>query len=87
MNTFRFVLATPDGKMYEGDIIKVSLRGAEGDLAVMAGHIPFVTSVKPCECSIYLDNNTIKKVNVSGGLLSVNKDSVNLMSGAVEWIN
>ncbi len=86
MKTFKFVISTPDGNLYEGDIVKVSLRGSEGDLAVMANHIPFLTSVKPCECRIELEDGAVKAINVERGLLSVTTESVTLMSGSAKWI-
>ena len=85
MKTFRFVISTPDGNFFEGDIVNISLRGAEGDLAVMAGHTPFVTSVKPCRAHIELEDGTVKYFSVERGLLSVKPDSVNLMSGSAVW--
>ena len=85
MKTFKFVISTPDGNLYEGDIVKVSLRGSEGDLAVMANHVPFLTSVKPCDCRIELEDGTVKQLNVERGLLSVTCESVTLMSGSAKW--
>ena len=85
MKAFRFVISTPDGNFFEGDIVNISLRGAEGDLAVMAGHTPFVTSVKPCRAHIELEDGTVKYFSVERGLLSVKPDSVNLMSGSAVW--
>ena len=84
MKAFRFVISTPDGNLFDGDIINVSLRGALGDLAVMANHTPFVTSVKPCEVRIELEDGTEKKVNVERGILSVTKDGATLMSGSAK---
>ena len=39
MNTFKLQIAAPDGMRYDGDAVQISVRGIEGDLAVMAGHI------------------------------------------------
>lgn len=86
MKTFKFVISTPDGNLYEGDIVSVSLRGSEGDLAVMANHTPFVTSVKPCDCKVELEDGTEKILNVERGLLSVTSESVTLMSGSAKWV-
>ena len=85
MKTFKFVISTPDGNFYDGDIVKVSLRGTEGDLAVMANHTPFVTSVKPCRAHIELEDGTLKYFSLERGLLSVSLESVTLMSGSAEW--
>lgn len=86
MRTFRFVIATPDGNLYDGEIVKISLRGTEGDLAVMANHTPFVTSVKPCRCQMELDDGTKKSFDVERGLLSVSSENVTLMSGSAKWV-
>ena len=86
MKSFKFIISTPDGNFYEGDIVNVSLRGAEGDLAVMAGHTPFVTSVKPCRCKMELEDGTEKFFEVERGLLSVSPEIVTLMSGSAKWV-
>ena len=52
MKTFLLIISTPDGEMFNGEAVNISLRGVEGDLAVMAGHIPFVTAVKSFTFSI-----------------------------------
>ena len=85
MKTFKFVVSTPEGNLFEGDVVKVSLRGSEGDLAIMANHTPFVTSVVPCKCSLELEDGISKKLLVERGLLSVLTDSVTLMSGSANW--
>ena len=45
MNTFRLTIATPDGAAFDGEADMLSVRGVMGDLAIMAGHVPFVTAV------------------------------------------
>lgn len=86
MKTFKFVISTPDGNLFDGDIVKVSVRGTEGELAVLANHTPFVTSVKPCHCNIELEDGTEKPFEVERGLLSVSSENVTLMSGSAKWI-
>ncbi|MBQ6895559.1 MAG: F0F1 ATP synthase subunit epsilon [Clostridia bacterium] len=86
MKEFRFVISTPDGNLYEGNIVKISLRASEGDIAIMANHTPLVTSVKPCKCNMELVDGTRKVFEVERGLLSVSADVVTLMSGSAKWI-
>ena len=52
MKTFPLTVSSPDGDAFSGEAVCLSLRGTAGDLAVMAGHIPFVTSVVPCTVRI-----------------------------------
>jgi len=86
MKEYKFVISTPDGNLYEGDIVKISLRAAEGDMAVMAGHTPLITAVKPCKCKIEFEDGTEKFFEVERGLLSVSPELVTLMSGSAKWI-
>lgn len=80
MNTFNLTISSPDGNIFEGEAVKISVRAIEGDLAVMAGHIPFITVVRECDCKIELPDGTEKKGHISGGLLNVAADGVLLLS-------
>ncbi len=85
MNTFKLTVASPDGNKFSGEVVKLDVRGTEGELAVMAGHIPFVTSVVDCPCTIWLEDGTKKTARTDGGLLSVDTDSVTLLSGSFQF--
>lgn len=85
MRTFKLTVASPDGSRFAGDCVRLDVRGVEGELAVMAGHIPFMTSIVPGACTIWLDESTPKKAHTDGGLLSVAADSVTLLSGSFRF--
>ena len=85
MRTYKLIVSSPDGNVFEGEVINTFLRGANGDLAIMAGHIPFVTSVKKCECKVEFADETVRTAEVDGGILSVSTDSVTLLSGSFKW--
>ena len=85
MKTFDFVISSPDGNIFEGEITSVIVRGVSGELAVMAGHIPFVTSLKPCDCKIEFEDGTERIGAVDGGLLSVTKEKTTLFAGSFIW--
>ena len=56
MKTFTLSVTSPEGNLFLGEVMQISVRGVEGDLAIMAGHIPFVTALAEGECRIYLEN-------------------------------
>ena len=85
MNTYKLTVATPDGNRFEGEVIGLFLRGAEGDLAVLAGHLPFITSVQAGKGRIHLPDDDEKSATVDGGLLTVTADKVTLLSGSFAW--
>ena len=71
MNEYHLTVSTPSGTVFDGDAVFLSLRGAGGDLAVMAGHIPFVTTVKKCVCKVRFPDETEKTADCETGLLTV----------------
>ncbi len=85
MNTFKLVVSSPDGNIFEGDVARLDLRGVEGELAVMAGHIPFVTTVVGSVCTLNFPDETKKTAHLDGGLLAVGKESVTLLAGTFKF--
>ncbi len=85
MNTYRLTISTPDGNRFRDDVTALSLRGTEGDLAVLAGHIPFVTAVKPGECIVTLPDGNERFGKTDGGLLTVGVEETTLLCGAFDW--
>ncbi len=85
MKTFPLVISSPSGDLFTGEVVKISLRGTEGDLAVLAGHIPFVTAVKPCAVSVELENGEVKSGHTDGGMLTVSGKKTTLLSGSFRW--
>ncbi|MBE6551447.1 MAG: F0F1 ATP synthase subunit epsilon [Ruminococcaceae bacterium] len=85
MNTFRLTVSSPDGNIFDGEVVKLDVRGVEGDLAVMAGHIPFVTYLVKAPCTIFLPDGTKRIANSDGGLLTVGKNAATLLSGTFKF--
>jgi len=71
MNTFHLTVSAIDGKLFDGDVTSLFLRGADGDLAVLPGHSAFTTSVQPCTCRAVADGTAEQTWDCSGGILSV----------------
>ena len=85
MNSYRLVIASPDGNLFDGQAVSLSLRGADGDLAILAGHIPFITSVKPGKCTLETEDGEVKEGKIEGGLLTVSGSEVILLSSGFSW--
>ncbi len=85
MNTFHLTVSSPDGNKFDGEVFKLDVRGVEGELAIMAGHIPFITSVIKAPCTVWLDEDKKKTAVSDGGLLTVDTDRVTFISGSFEF--
>ncbi len=85
MTPFTLKISSPDGDVFHGEITRLCLRGTEGELAVMAGHIPFVTAVRAGECRIQTADGTIRRGHTDGGMLTVGKENTVLLSGSFRF--
>ena len=85
MKTYKLVISTPLVNAFEGEVMFLSVRGAEGDLAVMADHVPFITTVRPCTCKIILEDDTERYGELESGLLTVGEGEITLLSDSFRW--
>ncbi len=85
MSTFQLTISSPDGNLFAGEVQRITLRGAEGDLAVLAGHIPFITSVKAGDCVLHMPDGAVKRGHTGGGLLTVDQSAVTFLTSDLTW--
>lgn len=85
MKEFDLTISTPDGNMFQDKAIALIVRGTEGELAVLAGHAPFITSLVECDARIELVNDKTITGHCLGGILTVNKNKVILLSSSFQW--
>ena len=76
MNGFQLKISTPEGLRFDGEAEQLVVRGALGDLAILAGHIPMMTTVKAGVCRVVLPDGATLTGKTRGGLLTVGKDRV-----------
>ena len=85
MKTFPLIISSPDGDLFRGDAEMLILRGTEGDLAIMAGHVPFVTAVVKSSCVVITAEEERKEGVIDEGLLTVDADKVTVLTSSLEW--
>jgi len=85
MNGFELTISSPDGDLFRGEARKLIVRGTEGDLAVMAGHAPFVTAIKKGRCVVETAEGERKTGLIESGLLTVGKEKTTVLTSAVKW--
>lgn len=85
MNTYQLTISSPDGCLFSGEVAWITLRGAEGDLAVMAGHVPFITSVQQGDCALHMADGTVRQAKTEGGLLTVTHEAVTFLTAGFNW--
>ena len=85
MKTFPLIISSPDGDLFQGDAEILILRGTEGDLAILAGHIPFVTAVGKSRCVVETAEGERKEGEIEEGLLTVDEEKVTVLTSGLNW--
>ncbi len=57
---------SPESMLFSGAVEQVDLPGAEGDMGILAGHAPFVTTLRPGIVTIFRDGKREPFVVTSG---------------------
>ena len=87
MKTYPLLISSPDGDLFRGEAQELIVRGTEGELAVLAGHIPFVTAVVKGRCVVVTAEEERKEGTIDEGILTVDTDRVTLLTSGLNWIS
>ena len=85
MANFHFELVSPEKLVFSGDVDQVDVPGAEGDFGVLAGHAPFVTTLKPGILTVHGAGGEQRMV-VLGGFAEVSADGLTILADVAESI-
>jgi F-type H+-transporting ATPase subunit epsilon len=81
MADLHFELVTPEKLVLSDDVYMVVVPGTEGDFGVMAGHAPFMSTLKDGELSVYRASGaTPERINVSGGFAEVSERGLTVLA-------
>jgi F-type H+-transporting ATPase subunit epsilon len=79
MATFHFDLVSPEKLLFSGAVTQVDVPGEEGDFGVLAGHAPFVATLKPGVLTIFGDGVPLRIV-VRGGFAEVGPEGLTVLA-------
>jgi F-type H+-transporting ATPase subunit epsilon len=79
MATFHFDLVSPEKLLFSGDVEQVDLPGSEGDLGVLAGHAPIITTLRPGILVIFGEGKQMPVV-VNGGFAEVGPTGLTVLA-------
>lgn len=77
--TFKFELVSPERVVLSIDADEVILPGSEGQMGVLAGHAPVVSTLNPGVITVVIGNNR-RRVLVNGGFAEVRPEQVTVLA-------
>jgi F-type H+-transporting ATPase subunit epsilon len=79
MATFHFDLVSPDQLVFSGEVDQVDVPGTEGDFGVLAGHAPYVATLKPGIIVVHVGAEHRRMV-VTGGFAEVSAKGLTILA-------
>ena len=81
MADLHFELVTPDRLVMADDVYMVVVPGTEGEEGVMAGHAPYMTTLKDGDVAVYRAANAQpEKIPVTGGFAEVSERGLTVLA-------
>ena len=77
-------IVSPERVLYSGDGDMVVARAADGDIAFLPGHAPFIGALGISSVRVLLEQHGEQAAAVHGGFVEVNNDHVIVLSDVAE---
>lgn len=77
-----FELVSPERLLRSGEVAMVVVPGTEGDFGVLAGHAPFMSTIRPGAIQVFADdmNGTPQRIFIDGGFAEVNETGLTILA-------
>ncbi len=80
MATFHFELVSPERLLFSGEVEQVDVPGEEGEFGVLAGHAPYIATLKPGMLKVYGNSNAPARIVVRGGFAEVGPTGLTVLA-------
>jgi F-type H+-transporting ATPase subunit epsilon len=85
MADLHFELVTPDRLVMSDDVHMVVVPGTEGETGIMAGHAPYMTTLRDGEIAVYRSQGAQpEKIRVTGGFAEVGEKGLTVLAESAE---
>ena len=85
MANLHFELVSPEKLVFSGEVEQVDVPGAEGDFGVLAGHAPFVSTLRPGILTVRSASGE-QKIVVLGGFAEVSAQGLTVLAELAETV-
>jgi len=81
MADLHFELVTPDRLVMAEDVYMVVVPGSEGESGIMAGHAPYMTTLRDGEVAVYRNQGAQpERIPVTGGFAEVSDQGLTVLA-------
>ncbi len=80
MAGLHFELVSPARLLFSGDVDSVIIPGTEGEMTILAGHAPLLSTLKPGVITVNKSGGTSERIFVKGGMVEVNPQGLTVLA-------
>ena len=81
MANLHFELVTPDRQVMSDEVYMVVVPGTEGESGIMAGHAPYMTTLKNGDVAVYRSQGAQpERISVTGGFAEVGDRGLTILA-------
>ena len=85
MADLHFELVTPERLVRSEDVYMVVVPGSEGDFGVLAGHAPYMATIRDGDLAVYRTNGAQpERIAVRAGFAEVNEQGLTVLAESAE---
>lgn len=81
---FNLQIISPTRIFFDGDATMVEMKTSEGEIGVLAGHIPLTAILTPGVVKIHQEEG-MKEAALHDGFVEIRKDRVTVLAESCEW--
>jgi F-type H+-transporting ATPase subunit epsilon len=70
-STLTVDVLTPEGEVFSGDVVQLSTRTVDGELGVLANHVPVLAGLTPSRLRLRVSDSQVEEYAQSHGVLQV----------------
>lgn len=70
-NTFTVEVLTPEGEVFNGEVVQLSTRTVTGEIGILARHVPVLAALKPTLLRLKISDSETKEWAQSHGMVQV----------------
>ena len=78
-NKFTVEVLTPEGEVFNGEVVQVSTRTVVGEVGVLANHAPMLAALKPTELRLHTSSSEVESYAQAHGVMQVFANHVQLL--------
>ncbi len=84
MKNFKLRIITPERVFFEDEAYMVEFNTVEGEIGVLADHVPLTTIIQPGILTIRMEDKSVEAA-LHDGFVEILPDSVTILAEIIEW--